>query len=426
MKKQNSILPFVQHGKCGFVLFAAIFLAACSTPPFVVKEPSPSSATTPVKSVDSVNTIIVPVPTQVPATPVVPTQITTVKYAEMYKPTKFSELPGWTNDDLRQLWPAYIASCTSLRFRLEWRDVCNASKAIDSNNNAAIRAYFEKLFTPHQVVNTDGSNDGMVTGYYEPLLKGSRSKGGVFQTPLYSTPSDMLTIDLGSVYPELKNMRLRGRLVGNKVLPYPSRAEITPSVKGNELVWVDDAIDAFFMQIQGSGRVELNESGETIRLAYADQNGYPYKSIGRYLVSIGELTLDQASAQGIKEWIAKNPDRQEELLNVNPSMVFFKEEKLADPSIGPKGAQGVPLTPERSIAIDPTQLPLGAPIYLSTTRPNSKQSLQRLMMAQDTGGAIRGAVRADFFWGFGREPGELAGRMKQRGNMWLLLPKLVN
>jgi membrane-bound lytic murein transglycosylase A len=426
MKKQNSILPLVYQGKLGAVVFVATFLVACSTPPLLVPEPTLPSATLPVKPVEPVIAPVSTAPAQVLVTPVVPSQTTIVKYAEIYKPAKYADLPGWSSDDLRQLWPAYLASCSALRFRLEWRDVCNSSKTIDGNDNAAIRSYFEKSFTPHQVVNADGSNDGMVTGYYEPLLKGSRSKGGIFQTPLYSTPSDMLTVDLGSVYPELKNMRLRGRLVGNKVLPYPSRAEIVPSLKGKELVWVDDAVDAFFLQIQGSGRVELNETGETIRMAYADQNGHPYKSIGRYLVGIGELTLDQASAQGIKEWIAKNPNRQEELLNVNPSMVFFKEEKLTDPSIGPKGAQGVPLTPERSIAIDPTQLPLGAPIYLSTTRPNSKQNLQRLMMAQDTGGAIRGAVRADFFWGFGREPGELAGRMKQRGNMWLLLPKVAN
>lgn len=426
MKKQNSILPFVQHAKLAAIGFAVTFLVACSTPPFVATESSLPNLTVPVKPVGAVVVPVTSNSTQVSVAPVLPTQASPVKYAEIYKQAKFSDLPGWANDDLRQLWPAYLASCSSLRFRLEWRDVCNASKTIDSNNNSAIRAYFEGLFSPHQVVNADGSSDGMVTGYYEPLLKGSRNKGGVFQTPLYAAPSDMLTVDLASIYPELKNLRLRGRLVGNKIVPYPSRAEIVPSLKGSELVWVDDAIDAFFLQIQGSGRIELDESRETIRLAYADQNGHPYKSIGRHLVAIGELSLDQASAQGIKEWLARNPNRQEELLNVNPSMVFFKEEKLADPSIGPKGAQGIPLTPERSIAIDPTQLPLGAPIYLATTRPNSKQNLQRLMMAQDTGGAIRGAVRADFFWGFGREPGELAGRMKQRGNMWLLLPKVPN
>lgn len=431
MKNKKPILPLVGPIKLISLALVSLYVVGCTTTQ--VSMPPAAKPCLPVidKSVEPTVVPVTPaipsIPSTTPAistTPVIP--VAPIKYAEIYKPAKFSDLPGWGNDDLRQLWPAYAASCVAMRFKAEWQEVCNASKLIDVNNNASIRAYFENYFVPHQVVNADGTNEGLVTGYYEPLLNGSRKKASVFQTALYSAPADMLTIDLASVYPEFKNMRLRGRLVGNKVLPYPTRAEILPSLKGNEIVWVDDAVDAFFLQIQGSGRVKIADTGETIRLAYADQNGQPYKSIGRYLVSIGELTLDQASAQGIKNWIAKNPTRQDELLNVNPSMVFFKEEKLLDPTIGPKGAQGVPLTPARSIAIDPTQLPLGAPVYLSTTRPNSKVNLQQLMVAQDTGGAIRGAVRADFFWGFGKESGELAGRMKQRGNMWLLLPKTLN
>ena len=220
-------------------------------------------------------------------------------------------------------------------------------------------------------------------------------------------------------------MRLRGRLVGNKVVAYPSRAEMAQSnsLAGKEILWVDDPIEAFFLQVQGSGRVQLMDGKETVRVAYADQNGQPYKSIGRYLVDKGEMTLDQASAQSIKAWVIANPTRQQELLNANPSYVFFKEEKIADPSVGPKGAMGVPLTPQRSIAIDPQYIPMGAPVFLSTTQPNSNVVLQRLMMAQDTGGAIKNAVRADFFWGFGAQAGEQAGRMKQRGTMWVLLPK---
>jgi membrane-bound lytic murein transglycosylase A len=192
---------------------------------------------------------------------------------------------------------------------------------------------------------------------------------------------------------------------------------------GKEIVWVDDPIEAFFLQVQGSGRVQLAGSNEIVRLAYGDQNGQPYKSIGRYLVDKGELTLDQASAQNIKAWVIANPARQQELLNANPSYVFFKEEKISDPRIGPKGALGVPLTPQRSIAIDPQYIPLGAPVFLATTQPNSKTPLQRLVMAQDTGGAIKNAVRADYFWGFGAQAGDKAGRMKQRGAMWVLLPK---
>jgi membrane-bound lytic murein transglycosylase A len=222
-------------------------------------------------------------------------------------------------------------------------------------------------------------------------------------------------------------MRLRGRLVGNKIIPYPARAELESGgfLLGKELLWVDDAIEAFFLQVQGSGRVHLADSKETVRVAYADQNGHPYKSIGRYLVDKGEMKLEQASMQGIRGWLGLNPARQSELFNANPSYVFFKEEKLPDPKIGPKGALGVPLTGQRSVAVDATVIPLGAPIFLATTQPNSDQPLQRMVMAQDTGGAIRGANRVDFFWGFGAEAGEKAGRMKQRGTVWVLLPKLA-
>jgi membrane-bound lytic murein transglycosylase A len=339
----------------------------------------------------------------------------------------FAELPGWGQDDLRQVWPAFAASCNVLIKRPDWSAPCAASRNVDAGDGAALRNFFEMNFAPYRVLNSDGSDTGLATGYYEPLLQGARKRGGRYQTALYRVPPDMLIVDLSSQYPELKAMRLRGRQVGAKVVPYYSRAELSQStvLNGKELLWVDDAIDAFFLQVQGSGRVHLNDTNETVRLVYADQNGYPYKSIGRYLVDKGELRLDQASAQGIKTWLAANPGRQLELLNVNPSYVFFREEKLADPSVGPKGALGVPLTPQRSVAVDPQSIPLGAPLFLSTTRPNSDAVLQQLVMAQDTGGAIRGAVRADYFWGFGDEAGEQAGRMKQRLQMWLLLPKAV-
>jgi membrane-bound lytic murein transglycosylase A len=391
-------------------VMCVLILAACKTPQIQMPPDS--------KPVTQTTTTV-----PVEPTPVKPTKLAPVSdYTQSYKRSTFDAMPGWLNDDVRDAWPAFVNSCSALRAKAEWKDVCGSIKNVNAKDIAEVRNFFEANFVPYQVNHLDGGTEGMITGYYEPFLKGSRSKGGTFQTALYAAPADLLTIDLGSVYPELKNMRLRGRLVGNKVVPYASRAEILPFLNGKELVWVEDPVDAFFLQIQGSGRVGL-ENGDVIRVAYADQNGHPYKSIGRYLVDKGELTLDQASAQGIKDWIVKNPTRQDELLNANPSVVFFKEEKIADPSIGPKGALGVPLTPQRSIAIDQTQLPLGAPVFLSTTMPLSATPLQRLMVAQDTGGAIRGAVRADFFWGFGREPGEMAGRMKQRGSLWLLLPK---
>lgn len=285
-----------------------------------------------------------------------------------------------------------------------------------------MRQFFESRFTPFRVVNPDGSHSGLITGYYEPLLKGSRFPTPRFRFPVYGMPDDLLTIDLGSLHPDLKSLRLRGRLAGNRVVPYFSRAEIEEGealVKGRELLWVDDPVELFFLQIQGSGRVRLN-SGEVVRLGYADQNGHPYRSIGRILVERGELTLDEASMQGIQAWGRRNPDKLSELLNQNPSYVFFRELPKYLP--GPLGSLGVPLTAGRSLAIDPRAIPQGAPVFLSTTWPNSSKPLNRLMLAQDTGGAIRGAVRADFFWGFGEEAGNLAGKMKQAGRLWVLLP----
>lgn len=346
--------------------------------------------------------------------------------AQLLKPTTFAALPGWDKDAVRQAWPAFLASCEVLVKKPDWKEPCTVARDVDANSEKAVRLFFESFFVPHQVNNADGSDNGLVTGYYEPLLRGARKRGGPFQTPLHRAPDDLITVDLASLYPELKSLRLRGRLVGNKLVPYPSRAQMTESgaLAGKELLWVDDPIEAFFLQVQGSGRVQLTDTKETVRIAYADQNGHPYKSIGRYLVDKGELTLDQASAQNIKAWFLAHPERRQELLNANPSYVFFREEKLADPVRGPKGALGVPLTPERSIAVDPQFIPLGAPVFLATTQPSSDAPLQRLMMAQDTGGAIRNPVRADFFWGFGAEAGEKAGRMKQRGMMWVLLPRL--
>ncbi len=377
----------------------ALTLAGCSTPP----SPTPPPVVLPP-----------PVLEHVPPAPPVKAEP-----APLMTPSTFSALPGWDRDDLRQAWPAFIASCNVLVRKPDWKDACAAARTVDASDAAAVRGYFEAWFVPNAIRAADGASTGLITGYYEPLLRGSRKRAGAYQTPLYGVPEDMLTIDLASLYPELKGKRVRGRLVGKKVVPYHSRAEI---VSGKALLWVDDPVEAFFLEVQGSGRVELPDTGETVRIAYADQNGHPYKAIGRWLIEQGELTSAQATAQGIKSWIAANPSRRQELFNANPSFVFFKEERLPDSSVGPKGALGVPLTPARSVAIDPQLLPLGAPVFLATTYPDGG-ALERLVMAQDTGGAIRGAVRADFFYGFGNEAMENAGRMKQSGQLWVLMPK---
>lgn len=393
-------------------LIAAVALAACVTlpPDKPVSAPSPATAPT------STPVPITPLPTvEVP-------QATPPASTGALRASSWNAIPGWRDDNPQLAWSAFVTSCGALKNRSAWQSVCRIAAAFNEPSRDTLYRFFELNFTPYQLVNPDGSDGGLVTGYYEPLLHGSRTSSTRYRYPVYGVPDDLLVIDMGELYPELKNLRLRGRLEGRRVVPYFNRAQIdegSAAVAGKEIVWVEDAVELFFLQIQGSGRVKL-DSGETIMLGYADQNGYPYRSIGRLLVDRGDLPLERASMQGIKAWAGQNPAKLQELLNYNASYVFFRE--LSPDLPGPLGALGVPLTARRSIAVDSRHVPLGAPVFLATTMPNSRQPLQRLMVAQDTGGAIRGAVRADFFWGFGDEAAALAGAMRQTGKMWLLLP----
>jgi peptidoglycan lytic transglycosylase A len=339
-----------------------------------------------------------------------------------FRPASWHDLPGWRDDQITEAWSAFNASCGPLASREEWREICATASGMPNPSVDAARRFFERAFTPWLVTSGDGADEGLITGYYEPLLRGSRRPTGRYRFPLYRVPDDLLVVDLSDVYPELKGLRLRGKLDGRRVVPYYDRGQIETGhapLRGKELVWVDDPIELFFLHIQGSGRILL-DSGQTIRVGYADQNGYPYRSIGRLLVERGELALEQASMQGIKSWARSHPEQVAQLLNSNSSYVFFRE--LPSQAKGPPGSLGVPLTPERSIAVDARVVPLGAPVYIATTWPNSIRPLQRLVFAQDTGGAIRGAVRADLFWGQGEGAAREAGRMKQRLRMWLLLP----
>lgn len=341
----------------------------------------------------------------------------------LLKPVKWEDLDGILNDDQSQVWPAWLQSCSTLINKSQWQVACSAAKLLDKPNKEAIQSYFKQYFNIFNASNQDGTDTGMITGYYQPLLKGSLTKSSQYPFPIYRQPADIITVELADLYPELKNKRIRGKLAGNKLLPYYTRAEIDASpspLAGSELVWISDIIDVFFLQVQGSGLVRF-ENGDSMHVGYADQNGQAYNSIGRVLVERGELTLDQASMQGIKNWAKNNPTKLRDLLNANPSYVFFRE--LPSGLSGPLGALGVPLTAERSVAIDPKFIPLGAPLVLSTTEPNSTKPLNRMMVAQDTGGAIKGGVRADFFWGAGDVAGKQAGSMKQTGKVWVLLPK---
>ncbi|MCC7327918.1 MAG: MltA domain-containing protein [Burkholderiales bacterium] len=352
-----------------------------------------------------------------------------------FTPAAWADLPGWAADPVAAAWPAFVVGCRALlaspKTRPLWKGACAAGERIDGTDSDAVRAFFVSHFSPYRVAADDGNDAGLVTGYYEPMLAGSRARSAHFPVPIYAPPDDLLTVDLAQLYPELKGKRVRGRVEGKKVVPYWPRAELEHNpqrLAGKVLVYVADPIEAFFLEIQGSGRVELTD-GSVLRLNYADQNGHPYRSIGRVLADRDELPLERTSMQGIRAWAQANPEKLRELLDQNPSYVFFREipappAGTLDARIdGPLGALGVPLLAGRTIAVDPRSIPLGAPVFLATSMPLSDEPLTRLTLAQDTGGAIRGAVRADFFWGFGPAAGHEAGRMKQQGRMWLLWPK---
>lgn len=395
------------------LLTCAALLSACSsTPPATGQSAAPLAC---------------PAPKPCPSCAACPSVTTppppVAEAAAPHQQSSWNAVSGWQDDDPAAAWPALLASCKTLEKQAQWQRVCGLARQLGSTPTAGqSRSFFEQQFTPWALTNPDGSQNGLITGYYEPLIKGSRTPSSRYRWAIHGTPSDMLTIDLGTVYPELKNYRLRGRVVGNKVVPYWNREELDRlegRLPAPTLLWAADPIDLFFLQVQGSGRVELPD-GSRVRIGYADQNGHPYQSIGRWLVQQGQLTLDKASMEGIREWARKNPERLQEMLNSNPSYVFFRE--LPASSEGPLGALGVPLNDGRSIAVDSRYTPLGAPVFLATSHPNSERPLHRLMLAQDTGGAIKGVVRADFFWGFGAEAGTQAGKMRQQGRMWLLLP----
>ena len=390
-----------------FIAALTLLLAGCASPPVAPPRPEgcPPCAVCPV------------CPAIEPAKPA----------EKPLQPAAWEDLPGWADDDALVAFEAFRASCATLERQALWRNACASASATKVGSGdtvrTAARAWFEANLVPWRLVNPDGTREGLITGYYEPIVKGSRERRKPFLHPVFGPPDDLIVVDLAEIYPELKHMRLRGRIEGRKLVPYYSRGEWTEEENrraGQALLWMDNAIDLFFLQIQGSGQVELAGGGR-VRINYADQNGHPYRSIGKWLIDQGELKAHEASMQGIKNWARANPKRLPELLNTNPSLVFFRE--LPATGSGPQGALGLPLTPRRSVAVDPRHVPLGAPVFLDTTWPYETRPLRQLMLAQDTGGAIRGVVRADFYWGSGAEAGSLAGKMRQKGSMWVLLPR---
>ncbi len=318
----------------------------------------------------------------------------------------WAEVDGWQEDALMGATTALRENCLRVKQLSDWKVVCTAVEQLDELDPEKARAFYERYFTPFQLSNKDGSVDGLVTGYYEPLLRGSRVRRDPYIYPLYRWPQGM---------PKKAILAERAQLLKSGIL------------KGAELVYVDDPIEAFFLQVQGSGRIVM-EDGQIMRVGYSGSNGKPYQSIGRWLIDHGELTPAQATMPGIKAWARANRARVEAVLEVNPRFVFFKEMPArmdegaaSNRADGPIGALGVRLTAGRSIAVDPSWVALGMPVFLSTRGPTGGP-LKRLVFAQDVGSAIKGAVRADYFWGSGDKAGMLAGTMKAPGRMWLLLP----
>ena len=325
----------------------------------------------------------------------------------------YAALPDWSRERAAEAMPALLLSCghfagtspdkpgVSAGTAGQWRDLCREARGLAPDDDTGARQFFERFFQPYEV-RADGNPTALLTGYYEPEIAGSRQPGPGYTAPIHARPADLRS-------------------------PYFTRAQIEGGAlrhKGLELAWLADPTDAFFLQIQGSGRIRLPD-GSTMRAGYAGQNGRPYVPIGRLLVDRGEMTLEEASMQSIRAWLAAHPDRAAGLMRENPSYVFFRELRDVAADQGPVGALGVQLTPGRSLAVDRRFLPLGAPVFIDTTDPVDGSRLRRLMMAQDTGGAIRGALRGDVFFGWGSRAEDLAGRMKQPGRMWLLLPRGV-
>ncbi|MGQ9366284.1 murein transglycosylase A [Azospirillum sp. ST 5-10] len=350
----------------------------------------------------------------------------------------YEALPGWSADRVAEAVPALARSCATLKGKpddrpvgpdgvagtvADWRPPCERLAALPPGDDATARAFFEEWFTPYAAANGE-ERAGLFTGYYEVELRGSRTPNLDFPAALYRRPPDLVTVDLAAFSDRWKGERIAGRVVDGALKPYEDRAAIEAGAlkgKGLELLWVDDPIGAFFLQIQGSGRITLRD-GSQVRVGYDGQNGHRYFAIGKALIDRGALTREEVSLQSIRDWLRAHPAEADGVMNLNPSYVFFRE--LGGE--GPTGAQGVTLTAGRSLAVDRRFVPYGVPVWLDAEDPlDGGARLQRLLIAQDTGGAIRGPVRGDVFWGYGDEAERRAGAMKSRGGYFLLLPRGV-
>jgi membrane-bound lytic murein transglycosylase A len=335
----------------------------------------------------------------------------------------FDQLPGWQESDAQGGLASFQRGCAILMQKPDATPMGGAGyagtvddwRAVCAGASGDAKRFFAQNFTPYAV-----SGDALFTGYYEPQIRGRRARGGAFQTPVYGLPSDLVRADLGLFDPKLKGEHVSGRVLGHALVPYSDRAQIeTRGVKtALVLFYTDDPIAFFFLQIQGSGRVAFDD-GTSERIAYAGENGQPYTAIGRTLIADGSLARETVSLQSIRAWLVAHPDRAAQVMQTDKSYVFFQEKPLGDTTLGATGSLGASLTPLGSLAIDQRIHALGAPVFVSADGPDP---VHALMVAQDTGGAIRGAARGDIFFGFGTEAESRAGMMKAPGRLYVLLP----
>jgi membrane-bound lytic murein transglycosylase A len=358
------------------------------------------------------------------------------------RPVAFNELPGWRDDAHAAVMPALRRECALLTGEPadqslagagtaaklggtvgQWVPLCNAAASVPAGDDTAARRMLERQLRPY-IISQNGATQGLFTGYFEPEVAGSLQRGGPYQTPILRRPPDLVQADLGAFADDLKGRSIAGRIAGNRLVPYDDRAQIRAgALAGRDLAlaYLADPVDAFFLEIQGSGRVRL-PNGDILRVTYDGENGWPYVPIGRLLVADGELKRDNVSMQTIRAWLEAHPDRAPSLMDANRSYVFFRLLPAAADE-GPPGALGVALSPGRSLAVDARFLPLGAPVFVVTSDPLNGSPWRHLLLAQDRGGAIKGSVRGDIFFGWGAEAEALAGHMQQQGTAFILLPR---
>ncbi len=380
-------------------LATAAVLVACGTFAPLPTTPAASPPEMPASTADS--------PTALPSPSPPPPPAPIGRGVSRWVAANWADLPGWQADRALEVWTALRRSCD--RPAAGWERACADAARRAPTDDTSARAWLMLNMGVYRVESSSGEADGLITGYFEPFIEASRTPTAAFSVPLFQAPADLATR-----------------------VPYWTRQQLDTlpaaraALKGREIAYVADAMDALVLQIQGSGRLRIAEPDgkvQTVRLAFAGHNGHGYSSVGRWLIDRGEMRADAASWPTIREWARRHPKQVNEMLWSNPRTVFFREEPLPDPDLGPRGAQGVPLTPGRSIAVDPRSIPYGTLVWLDTTEPLSSTPLQRLVVAQDTGSAIVGAVRADYFWGWAGEAEAMAGRMKQPLRMWTLWPK---